>query len=604
MADQPPGPVHSPVHDSPDRSDEGGSAASSGAHSCRQLVSLSGFTHEMCNGTYTVSAAGDSRWPRFTNSDGMHLYYQAPTERWCLNVSLPSDANDLTCSARQVEAAAGLPAGEQQWIEACRTEEGGTDWFARRVAATLATGFAPNDPCQHHVVVHPQVAEVVSAMAEQLEAQQSQLIAAAKAGATCSEIWSDTAARHGDRDDLEHVLEAMVGTLERLHRDTDMVPSALENRTHVPADDFDTVEAEAIQENEHQNESVRRQVEQTLASVTDEEALLGLPVKLLVPSRGRTFWLHKLVPLEFEWIGNTCVRVFNGWPVAAVVVKKARLPTATGGVDLTGYTLRYTDGSTEDLVASDVRAALMLGQVIAVRQAQMAEGFPVGSVLQLHARVYCVREPDETAASIASSARCSAQELLQLNVSRFTHLAGKRLQCTSEDSHLDPGSLLLVPCTDSMMCIRVMEFVGWSAVCTQRGECCWPQWLVADVADPQLTMRCCPPPRSVATQHPSCSPSTAVGAQPSTKPAWLGRQTWAPEEDAHIRRAVDASEGQPDWPEIAKALNDRSSKQCRERYNNQLCPNIKRGPWSEEEERILKFYQKRLGNLPLLTCLH
>jgi hypothetical protein len=581
-----PRPARSPVHDSPARSEQGGSPAVSRAcfqTTCRQSVSLSGFSHEMCNGTYTLSTTS-SRWPRYKNADGMQLYYQVPTERWALSINLPSDPNDLTCSARQVEAAADLPKGEQLWIEACSTGDGGTDWFVRQVAATVATGNGSHNPGQRSTAVDPQVAETVNAMTEVLEAHQTELVAAAEAAAKRSEIWSDTAARHCDREDLEHLLDAMVGTLQRLH--TQMVLSAPDNG---PCNM--TPEA-AIEQNERENMNVCTQVQKMLASVTDEEALLGLPVKVLVPFQRGRFLLRKLVPLERDWNGRMCVQVLDGRPIVARVEKKARIAASNGGAALAGYTVKYADGSTEDLASPVVRAALMLGQVVAVRQAQKEEGFPAGSVLQLQARVHCVCEWDETLASIASLACCTTQELVQLNVSRFTHVAGQRLQCTSEDSPLDPGSLLLVPCTEPALSIRVIKFLGWSALCTPDGECCWPQWLVADVADPRLTMRCCPPARSVSTQDPCCSPVTAVGGQTTSS----GRHTWTAQEDAHIHTEVAASDEQPDWSKVAEGLHDRSSKQCRERYTNQLSPNIKRGPWSVEEERILAALQKKIGN--------
>ena len=77
-----PGPARSPVHDSPTRSDQSGSPARSRTFklACRQSVFLSGFSHEMCNGSYTLSATS-SMWPRYKNADGMQLYYQVPTER-------------------------------------------------------------------------------------------------------------------------------------------------------------------------------------------------------------------------------------------------------------------------------------------------------------------------------------------------------------------------------------------------------------------------------------------------------------------------------------------------------------------------------------------
>ena len=47
---------------------------------------------------------------------------------------------------------------------------------------------------------------------------------------------------------------------------------------------------------------------------------------------------------------------------------------------------------------------------------------------------------------------------------------------------------------------------------------------------------------------------------------------------------------------IAKHFPGRIGKQCRERWHNQLRPDIKRDAWSEEEEAQLIEAHKRVGN--------
>ena len=47
---------------------------------------------------------------------------------------------------------------------------------------------------------------------------------------------------------------------------------------------------------------------------------------------------------------------------------------------------------------------------------------------------------------------------------------------------------------------------------------------------------------------------------------------------------------------ISQILVGRSGKQCRERWHNHVRPDIKRGAWSEEEERTLVAAHRRLGN--------
>ena len=43
-------------------------------------------------------------------------------------------------------------------------------------------------------------------------------------------------------------------------------------------------------------------------------------------------------------------------------------------------------------------------------------------------------------------------------------------------------------------------------------------------------------------------------------------------------------------------IKNKSSKQCRERWVNSLCPNINKGTWSEKEEKILFLTQLKIGN--------
>lgn len=50
------------------------------------------------------------------------------------------------------------------------------------------------------------------------------------------------------------------------------------------------------------------------------------------------------------------------------------------------------------------------------------------------------------------------------------------------------------------------------------------------------------------------------------------------------------------WSVIAAHMPGRNGKQCRERFHNQLDPTIKKGAWTEEEERILKEAHDELGN--------
>lgn len=79
---------------------------------------------------------------------------------------------------------------------------------------------------------------------------------------------------------------------------------------------------------------------------------------------------------------------------------------------------------------------------------------------------------------------------------------------------------------------------------------------------------------------------------------------WTEEEDQLLIRLVQKL-GEGNWSPIARSLNDafgkneengRIGKQCRERWNHHLRPDIKKDAWSEGEEKLLVEAHKQLGN--------
>ncbi len=54
--------------------------------------------------------------------------------------------------------------------------------------------------------------------------------------------------------------------------------------------------------------------------------------------------------------------------------------------------------------------------------------------------------------------------------------------------------------------------------------------------------------------------------------------------------------GEGNWSQIAWQFAGRIGKQCRERWHNQLRPNIKRDAWTNEEEEHLIAAHRGLGN--------
>ncbi|QCD95259.1 myb proto-oncogene protein [Vigna unguiculata] len=61
---------------------------------------------------------------------------------------------------------------------------------------------------------------------------------------------------------------------------------------------------------------------------------------------------------------------------------------------------------------------------------------------------------------------------------------------------------------------------------------------------------------------------------------------WTPEEDRALVELVNQL-GTKKWTQIARSIEGRIGKQCRERWNNHLQPNIRKGSWSLEEDMIL-----------------
>ena len=74
------------------------------------------------------------------------------------------------------------------------------------------------------------------------------------------------------------------------------------------------------------------------------------------------------------------------------------------------------------------------------------------------------------------------------------------------------------------------------------------------------------------------------------------RMPWSEEEDNSIKSLVKKY-GTSNWTLISNKMGqNRSGKQCRERWYNQLNPNMNKDNWTEKEEIILFTKQMQLGN--------
>ncbi|OQR84003.1 MYB DNA binding protein/ transcription factor, partial [Thraustotheca clavata] len=73
------------------------------------------------------------------------------------------------------------------------------------------------------------------------------------------------------------------------------------------------------------------------------------------------------------------------------------------------------------------------------------------------------------------------------------------------------------------------------------------------------------------------------------------KRPWLAFEDELLQRIV-GKHGARRWGFIASYIPGRNGKQCRERWHNHLSPNINKGPWTVEEDRMLVELQSKYGN--------
>ena len=88
------------------------------------------------------------------------------------------------------------------------------------------------------------------------------------------------------------------------------------------------------------------------------------------------------------------------------------------------------------------------------------------------------------------------------------------------------------------------------------------------------------------------SPGAAkIKITPASSPSVGGEKRkvvrkWTPTEDEMLKQLV-ASHGAKHWGDICTKLKGRTGKQCRERWHNHLDPNIRKDPWTKEEDDLL-----------------
>jgi hypothetical protein len=69
---------------------------------------------------------------------------------------------------------------------------------------------------------------------------------------------------------------------------------------------------------------------------------------------------------------------------------------------------------------------------------------------------------------------------------------------------------------------------------------------------------------------------------------------WSEEEDALL--CLVMNQGMTNWRKIAEKVPGRTSKQCRERWNHYLHPDVVKTPFSASEDKTLAKLYKLYGN--------
>ena len=75
----------------------------------------------------------------------------------------------------------------------------------------------------------------------------------------------------------------------------------------------------------------------------------------------------------------------------------------------------------------------------------------------------------------------------------------------------------------------------------------------------------------------------------------LIKGSWTTQEDEIITQWV-TDHGPRNWSTLAATLPGRLGKQCRERWVNNLSPELTHQPWTEEEDKLLIEHQQKWGN--------
>lgn len=93
----------------------------------------------------------------------------------------------------------------------------------------------------------------------------------------------------------------------------------------------------------------------------------------------------------------------------------------------------------------------------------------------------------------------------------------------------------------------------------------------------------------------SSAPSE-LSDQASMKPCKVGKGFWTPQEDKMLLDAMAIFSGHICWEELSKLIPGRTAKQCRERWQFRLHPDVKKDPFEPWEDELILRERQNCGN--------